>query len=95
VTTATWAIYPDAEEVCDGQDNDCDGLSDDEDDDVSAGRLTYYLDGDGDGHGDGAARLACEPPDGSAETDDDCDDDDAEISPEPRRALRHPRRRRL
>ncbi|MCK6517473.1 FG-GAP-like repeat-containing protein [Myxococcota bacterium] len=75
------AIYPDAEEVCDGQDNDCDGLSDDEDDEVGAGRLTYYLDGDGDGHGDGAARLACEPPEGSAETDDDCDDDDAEISP--------------
>ncbi|MBK9645664.1 MAG: putative metal-binding motif-containing protein [Deltaproteobacteria bacterium] len=75
------AISPDADEICDGQDNDCDGLTDDEDDSVGAGRLTYYLDGDGDGHGAGSSRRACEPPAGSADTDDDCDDTNSEISP--------------
>ena len=74
-------INPDANEVCDGQDNDCDGLTDDDDDSVSDGRLTYYLDGDGDGHGAGASKRACEPPEGSADDDDDCDDADPEISP--------------
>ncbi|MEY3213482.1 MAG: hypothetical protein RIT28_3963 [Pseudomonadota bacterium] len=75
------AIHPDADEICDDQDNDCDGLTDDEDDSVGAGRQTVYLDGDGDGHGDGAPILACDPPAGSAETDDDCDDADPEVSP--------------
>ena len=37
----------DQEEVCDGRDNNCDGLIDDEDPNISIS--TYYLDEDGDG----------------------------------------------
>ena len=43
------AINPDADEVCDNEDNDCDGTVD-EDDAVDA--TTWYEDGDGDGYGD-------------------------------------------
>lgn len=69
-----------AEEVCDGEDNDCDGEID-EDDAVDA--PTWYADGDGDGFGapDQPAQ-ACEAPEGFVEVDTDCDDDDDDIHPE-------------
>ena len=44
------SIHPDAQEVCDSLDNDCDGLVDDADDSVSGGD-TWYQDADGDGYG--------------------------------------------
>ncbi|MCK6522901.1 putative metal-binding motif-containing protein [Myxococcota bacterium] len=75
------AVNPGADEVCDGADNDCDGLADDEDDVVVSGQLTYYGDLDRDGHGAGAAKRACEVPAGSTELGDDCDDGDPEVSP--------------
>ena len=37
-------------------DNDCDGLSDDDDDSVD-GTYTTYTDGDGDGYGDASTEL--------------------------------------
>ncbi|MBN2797850.1 MAG: hypothetical protein JXX28_01770 [Deltaproteobacteria bacterium] len=63
--------FPGNAEVCDGLDNDCDALVDDEPSDAQ----TFYADLDGDGHGDPDNRvLACEAPPGWRTTADDCDD---------------------
>ncbi len=71
------ANFPGNAEVCDGQDNDCDGLTDD-DDPSSIGEVTWYRDADGDGFGDGAQTLdACSPPAGYVANGTDCDDADA------------------
>ncbi|MGB0640591.1 MAG: MopE-related protein, partial [Myxococcota bacterium] len=64
------AVHPDATEVCDGVDNDC---NDDVDDDA-ADALSWYPDEDADGFGAGAALLACEAPSGHVDDDNDCDD---------------------
>ena len=47
------AIHPDALETCDGVDNDCNGLIDDDDDGLDLNSTpTFYADLDGDGYGD-------------------------------------------
>ncbi len=75
-------VNPAADEVCDGQDNDCDTRVDDADGDVSDAQ-TWYDDDDGDGHGDPtASRQACTAPDGSAPTALDCDDSQADVNPD-------------
>ncbi len=69
-------IHPGATEVCDGQDNDCDALTDDADDDLETlTATTFWQDSDGDGHGDvNSTLLACTAPAGFVGLDDDCDD---------------------
>ena len=69
-------IHPDADEVCDLEDNDCDRKYDDEDDDV-VDQGTWYPDVDSDGLGDlYNGVLACVAPRGYIENGFDCDDRD-------------------
>ncbi len=72
-------INPDALEVCDGVDNDCDDVED-EPDASDAG--VWYADGDDDGYG-GAddSTVACEAPDGFVGNATDCDDGAPGVNP--------------
>ncbi len=65
--------FPGADEVCNGQDDDCDGVIDEEAVDFA----TFYADADEDGYGDPAvSELACEPSSGFVDDATDCDDTD-------------------
>jgi hypothetical protein len=70
------ATFPGAEEVCDGQDNDCDGVVDE-----GLGGI-WFADEDGDGYGAPAAAVyACAAPEGYVANDLDCDDRSVAINP--------------
>ncbi len=71
---------PGAVEYCDGHDDDCDGVADEDD---AADASTWFRDADGDGYGDpGATDVACSQPSGHVANDSDCDDGDAGLSPD-------------
>ncbi|MBM4391011.1 MAG: putative metal-binding motif-containing protein [Deltaproteobacteria bacterium] len=75
------AANPAAEETCNDQDDDCDGLVDDADDTVS-GALTWYRDLDGDSYGDATtSTAACSQPEGYGTDNTDCDDTRADVNP--------------
>jgi len=75
-------IHPDAREVCDGVDNDCDDLVDDADDDV-VGAGTWYPDEDGDGYGDAeAGSKHCEDPGWGTTIGGDCNDEADMVHPD-------------
>lgn len=67
------AVHPDAEEWCNGVDDNCDG---EVDPDTARGVRPWWTDADGDGSGDSTTlRWACAV-DGAAPLDGDCDDTD-------------------
>ena len=74
---ADGSVFPGAEEVCDGTDQDCDGETDE-----GTATLTGYADADGDGYGNADDYgTGCEG-DGSRVADaSDCDDNDASVYP--------------
>jgi hypothetical protein len=70
-------LSPDAIEICDDLDNDCNDVVDD-----AEGGSRFFPDGDGDGYGVGEGEPACAPPDSSSvRVGGDCDDLDPEVSP--------------
>jgi hypothetical protein len=76
-------ISPRETEQCDGIDNDCDTLIDD-DDPGMVGEGTWYADTDGDGFGNpvGETLEQCAQPDGHVLDATDCDDGNAEFNPD-------------
>ena len=70
-------IYPGATEICDGLDNNCDGVTDE-----GLTFTDYWLDIDGDGYGTGLVVSSCISPGPNYATQDgDCDDTDNSIYP--------------
>lgn len=71
-------------EVCDGQDNNCNGLVDDDDPDA-VDMEVYYDDVDGDGWGDSATRYESCPLTGGGgytQAPGDCDDGEVSVNPD-------------
>ena len=68
--------HPGAEEICNDEDDDCDGETDEVGD-------TWYLDEDGDGYGtDAGTTTSCDPVDGYGPDSGDCDDSSPIIHPD-------------
>ncbi|MAA79685.1 MAG: hypothetical protein CL916_10535, partial [Deltaproteobacteria bacterium] len=69
-------IHPNAIEICDGIDNNCDG-------DIDEYLIeTWFSDNDGDGFGDSQmSYFGCQPPSGYVLDNQDCDDLDSMIYP--------------
>ncbi|RME24388.1 MAG: hypothetical protein D6798_11345 [Deltaproteobacteria bacterium] len=71
-------VHPDADEACNGIDDDCDAEIDEDPADGS----TWYADADGDGYGDpDAPVVSCDEPSDAVSNDADCNDSDDAVYP--------------
>ena len=77
------AVNPDATEVCNSVDDDCDGDVDDDDSSLdTATASVWYADADSDGYGDGLSTVTtCLTPSDYVANTDDCDDTDSAVNP--------------
>ena len=76
-------IYPQATEICDGLDNNCDALIDDEDILLDINSATvWFVDGDMDGYGSDDSVQTCTMPSGYVENQEDCNDSNENIHPQ-------------
>jgi len=70
------SVNPNAQEICDDVDNNCDGQIDE------GLKTTFYEDADGDGYGNPHATIrACSQPSGYVTNNTDCDDTNAAVNP--------------
>ncbi len=74
--SATGCVHTPGEEVCNGLDDDCDGLTDEN------VQIMYFVDGDGDGYGGSALTLfGCTVPSGYVTNENDCNDANSLVHP--------------
>lgn len=73
-------VNPGQLEACNGRDDDCDTLVDEDDPSLAIGP-TWYPDADADGYGAGEGELSCDPVEGAVEAGGDCDDSDPARNP--------------
>ena len=76
-------VNPDAQEVCNAIDDDCDGRTDDDDPELDLSTAAvWFADADGDSFGNPlAAEHACTQPEGHVADGSDCDDTSADVYP--------------
>jgi alpha-tubulin suppressor-like RCC1 family protein len=73
---ASASVHPDATELCNGVDDDCDGATDE------GVTTTYYRDADGDSYGNAAVTTqACTVPAGYVTDNTDCNDASSSVHP--------------
>ena len=71
-------VNPDMDELCNGYDDNCDTVIDDD----AIDQVVWYADTDGDSFGDPTVWFAaCDGPDGYVDDDEDCDDTREDIYP--------------
>jgi hypothetical protein len=76
---STWNVNPNGTEVCNNQDDDCDGITDNP---GSLGCQNHYVDSDGDNYGSGAPICICWPNTEYTTTKGgDCNEDSPSINP--------------
>ena len=75
-------VNPQAPEICNGIDDDCDQDVDDDDADITGQQSIWYADQDEDGWGDeNDSVVVCFAPDGYVGASGDCNDEDAAYNP--------------